>query len=83
MLSALSDSYLSNMMGNSPLDFGMEDSGKRIISPEDALMPPLTMQDRHPSAPQLASMLTSAVDNKMSDVAIGIDESVKGLLHHL
>ena len=71
------------MMGTTPLDFGpggMEaDGGRRMLSPEDALMPPLTMQDRHPSAPQLASMLTSSVDNhKMSDMAMGLDDSVKG-----
>lgn len=82
--SALSDSYLSSMPGNSSLDFGdgggggggLEEGGKRMLSPEDALMPPLTMQDRHPSAPQLASMLTTAVEDKMSNVAIGMDESV-------
>ena len=66
MLSALSDSYLPGMMEQS-LDFNMEpDGGRRILSPEEMLMPPLSMQDRHPSAPQLASMLASSVDNKMA-----------------
>ena len=69
MLSALSDSYLPGMLEHH-LDFNMDpsmDSGRRILSPEEALMPPLSMQDRHPSAPQLASMLASSVDNKVSD----------------
>lgn len=79
MLSALSDSYLPLMDHN--LDFSMDDGGggggKRILSPEENLMPPLSMQDRHPSAPQLASMLTSSVDNhKMSDVTVSVDEEV-------
>ncbi len=65
MLSALSDSYL-HMMDHS-LDFNMDaDNSRRILSPEETLMPPLSMHDRHPSAPQLASMLASSVDNKMS-----------------
>ena len=39
-------------------------------------MPPLTMQDRHPSAPQLASMLASSVDSKPLDIMMDSDEQV-------
>ena len=79
MLSAaLSDSYLPSMgMENShSLDLSMEDSGRRILTPEDTLMPPLTIQDRHPSAPQLASMLASSLENK-PEMMVNIDEQVK------
>lgn len=82
LTAAVSDSYLPGMMDHN-LDFGgMGDEGKRLLSPEEALMPPLSMQDRHPSAPQLASMLTSSVDNhKMSDVpSVEVDESVSRCL---
>ena len=35
--------------------------GDNMLSPEESLFPPtLSAQDRHPSAPQLASMLTSS-----------------------
>lgn len=33
----------------------------RVFTPEDQLFPPLTTQDRHPSAPLLHTMLTSGV----------------------
>ena len=78
MLTAVSDSYLPNLVD----DFGLEEStGKKLLSPEEsALVPPLTMQDRHPSAPQLASMLASSVDNhklnSSSDNSAGVDEMV-------
>lgn len=85
MLTAVSDSFLPGMgMGileQGGLLFGMED-GKRLLSPEETLMPPLTMQDRHPSAPQLVSMLASSIDNhKISpDVTVELDESVSQLV---
>ena len=66
MLSAaFSDSYLPSVgMSNDPLGSlpmgggGLED--QRILSPEDSLMPPLTGQMRHPSAPHLASILSAS-----------------------
>ena len=40
-----------------PLPMG----GDNMLSPEESLFPPtLSAQDRHPSAPQLASMLSSS-----------------------
>ena len=78
LTAAVSDSYLPGMMDRG-LDFGgMGDEGNRLLSPEETLMPPLSMQDRHPSAPQLASMLASSVDNhKMSDVpTVEVDDLV-------
>ena len=48
-----------------------------MLSPEEALLPPaLSAQDRHPSAPQLASMLSSSasMDNGgkvPTDIMIG------------
>jgi hypothetical protein len=71
---AVSDGYLPGLLDHG-LFGGMED-GKRILSPEETLMPPLSMQDRHPSAPQLVSMLATSVDNhKMSDM-VEVDDSV-------
>lgn len=70
MVSAVSDSYLHNM--------GQEVNMNRILSPEISLMPPLSMQDRHPSAPQLASMLASSVDSKPFDMMMDPDDQVSG-----
>lgn len=90
IMSALSDSYLPSM----GLDdhhphhphhphqqqllnlMGMD----HMLSPEEALLPPtLSAQDRHPSAPQLASMLSSSasMDNGgkvPGDVMMGDEE---------
>ena len=89
MLSALSDSYLPTMNleqhqhhhhhHSDFLEDGRGGGGRRILSPEDALMPPLSIQDRHPSAPQLASLLAPSVDKASdnSSVMVNIDESVR------
>lgn len=71
MLSAaFSDSYLPSV--GLPLDplsgvggGGLEDT--RLLSPEDHLIPPLTGQMRHPSAPHLASMLTTSTSVDRAD----------------
>ena len=78
IMSALSDSYLPSMglddnhhpshlqgAGGGTMLNPMP-MGDNMLSPEEALFPPtLSAQDRHPSAPQLASMLSSSasVDN--------------------
>ena len=60
----------------------MPHMGDNILSPEEALFPPtLSAQDRHPSAPQLASMLSSSasVDSGgkvPADVMMGEEVSV-------
>ena len=60
----------------------MPHMGDNILSPEEALFPPtLSAQDRHPSAPQLASMLSSSasVDNGgkvPADVMMGEEVSM-------
>ena len=62
----------------------MPHMGDNILSPEEALFPPtLSAQDRHPSAPQLASMLSSSasVDNGgkvPADVMMGEEVRVCG-----
>ena len=82
MQSALSDSYL-NSIGQ---DFGAHAQGfdtfldyanhRGILSPVDSLAPPLSNQDRHPSAPQLASILASSVDSKPDMIPMAEDVQV-------
>ena len=74
--SALSDGYLvmhedphppSDLSPHHHHQLSMSLDGRHfVLSPDDTLFPPLTLSDRHPSAPQLVSMLT---DNK-SDVML-------------
>ena len=90
IMSALSDSYLPSMGlddnhhhpshlhgGGAGTMLNPMPMGDNMLSPEEALFPPtLSAQDRHPSAPQLASMLSSsaAVDNGgkvPADVSMG------------
>lgn len=82
MVAALSDSYLPGMSGdhapNPPAVGGGGRGGpNRVLSP-DSLMPPLSMQDRHPSAPQLASMLVSSnsMDVKPMDIMVDQNDQV-------
>ena len=93
-MSALSDSYLPSMglddSHHHPQQphhhphqllnpIGMD----HILSPDETLLPPtLSAQDRHPSAPQLASMLSSSasVDSGgkvPTDVMIGEEVHVR------
>ncbi len=86
MLSAaFSDSYLPSVgMSNDPLGNlamgggGLED--QRLLSPEDGLMPPLTGQMRHPSAPHLASILSGSASldrGGPGDTLTAAEEEVK------
>ena len=82
MVTALSESYLPNMgLESSSEGVGGIDSGggmHRFLSLNNSLMPTLSMQDRHPSAPQLASMLaSSSVERKPLDMLIEPDEHVR------
>ena len=81
MVSALSDSFLPNM-GIDHTPSGQSEGigvGGGVNRGLDSLVPPLSMQDRHPSAPQLASMLASnSVDSKPIDVMMDPDEQVRG-----
>ena len=81
MVSAVSDSCLPNTgLGHSNDEFAAADlhsSMNRGLSFDNTLIPaPLSMQDRHPSAPQLASMLASSVDSKPLEMLIEPDEQV-------
>lgn len=70
MLTALSDGYLTmHDESHAHPDFSphhhhqlsMSLDGRHfILSPDETLFPPLTHNDRHPSAPQLVSMLTDS-----------------------
>ena len=87
---ALSDGYLSmHDAANSDLSphhqqLSMSLDSRHFIGPssDDMLFPPLTNNDRHPSAPQLVSMLT---DNK-ADVMLHDEDQVytytTNTLHH-
>ena len=76
---ALSDGYLT-MHDESHADLSHHhhqlsmslDSRHFIPSSDDMLFPPLTQNDRHPSAPQLVSMLT---DNK-ADIMLHDEDQV-------
>ena len=73
LTTAFSDSFLPGIayddgahhaeLSPNPMD------DRRTISPEDALLPPLTQQDRHPSAPQLANLLTAENNSSCSNKA--------------
>ena len=71
IMSALSDSYLPSMglddnhhhphQPHHPHQMLNPIGMDHMLSPEENLLPPaLSAQDRHPSAPQLASMLSSS-----------------------
>ena len=77
--SALSDGYLTmhdeshahSDLGHLHQQLSMSlDSRHFAPSSDDTLFPPLTHNDRHPSAPQLVSMLT---DNK-ADIMLHDDQ---------
>ena len=89
MLSAaFSDSYLPSVglplmnepTGSNAGNFNILGGGamddRRLLSPEDSLIPPLSGQVRHPSAPHLASMLTTSLEKNPSDAMFGADEDV-------
>ena len=49
---------------------------RRTISPEETLLPPLTQQDRHPSAPQLANLLTAESSSSGNKPDVMLTEEV-------
>ena len=71
--SALSDSFLPGLddpphpqefSPQGPMSIGsMDHEHRRMFASDDHLFPPLTNQDRHPSAPLLQSMLSSGMTN--------------------
>lgn len=76
---ALSDGYLTmhdeshvhSDLSPHHQQLSMSLDGRHFIhSPDDTLFPPLSHNDRHPSAPQLVSMLT---DNK-ADIMLDEDQ---------
>ncbi len=83
MLSAaFSDSYLPSVgLSLDPISLGgsgLDD--QRLLSPEDHLIPPLTGQMRHPSAPHLATILTTSTSVDRADrdnlIATAADDDV-------
>jgi len=80
LTTAFSDSFLPGI--------GYEDSShhtelsphpmddRRTISPEETLLPPLTQQDRHPSAPQLANLLTAESSSSGNKPDVMLTEEV-------
>ena len=83
LTAAFSDSYLPAVgLPNEPVPnmsvggTAMEEP-PRLLSPEDALIPPLSGQTRHPSAPHLASILTStSLDRGTGETMTAADEEV-------
>ena len=78
--SALSDSFLPGMDDTPrPHEFSpqgpmsissMDHEHRRMYASDDHLFPPLTSQDRHPSAPLLQSMLSSGMSNTCECVCV-------------
>lgn len=46
------------------MSMGVMEMDGRVFTPEDQLFPPLSINDRHPSAPLLHSMLSSGIVNQ-------------------
>ena len=88
MLSAaFSDSYLPSVglplmtdpahTGNYNILGGGAMNDRQLLSPEDSLIPPISGQARHPSAPHLASILTTSLEkNQPHNAMFGADEDV-------
>lgn len=88
MLSAaFSDSYLPSVGLPDPQAAlgggGLDD--QRLLSPEDTLMPPLSGQVRHPSAPHLASILTAStsVDRGSGQDSVRREMDEVGAMHNI